>query len=329
MKLSVRFSNAKQMKHVIAIAIACSVLLVLPACIPNLRNPEPGINRLPEGFRGKTSPDNSAKVGIEEFYKDPKLVCLIHQALSPIGNRELKILNEEVQVARNEILARSGAYLPFVTLGASTGLERTSRFTENGAGIIDDPYLPGQHFTNPFGNYLGGVNLTWQIDIYRQLRNARDAAAQRYVVASERRNYFVTRLVAEIAENYYGLMALDRRLENLDRIIVLQERSLEIARARFARSPRHRPGCPAVLGRGSQEPEPKADRQSGHHPGRESHQLPRQSLPSAGRTDVSRIPGFLRSEDSRSERGSAIAATSEPTLISAKPSVTWWLPGST
>ncbi len=129
--------------------------------------------------------------------------------------------------------ARSGAYLPFVTLGASTGLERTSRFTENGAGILDDPYLPGKHFTNPFGNYLGGVNLNWQIDIYRQLRNARDAAAQRYVVASERRNYFVTRLVAEIAENYYGLMALDARLENLDRIIALQERSLEIARARF------------------------------------------------------------------------------------------------
>ena len=146
-------------------------------CIPNLRQPEPGLNRLPEGFRGTTSPDNSAKVEIDEFYKDPRLTCLIHQALSPIGNRELKIMNEEVQIARDEILGRSGAYLPFVTLGGSTGLERTSRFTENGAGIIDDPYLPGQHFTNPYGNYLGGVNLNWQIDIYRQLRNARDAAA--------------------------------------------------------------------------------------------------------------------------------------------------------
>ena len=231
MKLSVRFSNAKQMKHVIARAIACSMLVVLPGCIPNLRNPEPGLN-LPPDFKGKTSPDNSAKVEIEEFYKDPMLICLIHQALSPIGNRELKIMNEEVQIARAEILGRSGAYLPFVTLGTSTGLNRYSRFTEEGAGILDDPYLPGKHFTNPFGNYLGGVNLTWQIDIYRQLRNARDAAAQRYVVASERRNYFVTRLVAEIAENYYGLMALDARLENLNRIIELQERSLEIAQAR-------------------------------------------------------------------------------------------------
>ena len=42
----------------------------------------------------------------------------------------------------------------------------------------------------------------------------------------------MTRLVAEIAENYYRLMALDKRLENLDQIIELQERSLEIAKAR-------------------------------------------------------------------------------------------------
>src|SRR5208282_1150278 len=35
-----------------------------------------------------------------------------------------------------------------------------------------------------------------------------------------------------IAENFYRLMGLDKRLENLDQIIELQERSLEIAKAR-------------------------------------------------------------------------------------------------
>ncbi len=43
MNLSVRFSNAKRTKHVIARAIACSMLLVLPSCgIPHLRQAEPG-----------------------------------------------------------------------------------------------------------------------------------------------------------------------------------------------------------------------------------------------------------------------------------------------
>ena len=107
---------------------------------------------------------------------------------------------------------------------------------------------------------------------------------QRYLAASERRNYFVTRLVAEIAENYYTLMALDKRLENLDQIIELQEKSLKIAKARMEAGPRHRAACPAFPGRGSQEPERKADRQAGDHRGREPYQLPRQSLPAACRT---------------------------------------------
>ena len=42
----------------------------------------------------------------------------------------------------------------------------------------------------------------------------------------------MTTLVAEIAENYYRLMALDKRLENINQIIELQQRSLEIAQAR-------------------------------------------------------------------------------------------------
>jgi outer membrane protein, multidrug efflux system len=231
MNLSMRSSNATHMRHVIARAIACGImLLVLPSCgIPPLRPAEPGPG-LPTDFNGAADSENSSHLGIEEFYNDRMLTCLIEKAL--FDNRELKVLNEEVQISGNEVLARSGAYLPFVSVAAGASLNRYSRFTEEGAGILDDAYLPGKHFTNPSGNYLGGLNLTWQLDIYRQLRNARDAAGQRYVAASERRNYFVTTLVAEIAENFYRLMGFDKRLENLDQIIAFQKRSLEIAKAR-------------------------------------------------------------------------------------------------
>jgi NodT family efflux transporter outer membrane factor (OMF) lipoprotein len=206
------------------------MLLALPSCgIPPLRPPEPGPG-LPTDFNGAAGEENSSQLGIEEFYNDRMLTCLIEKALH--DNRELKVLNEEVQIAGNEVLARSGAYLPFVSVAAGASMDRYSRFTEIGAGILDDVYLPGKHFTNPSGNFGTGLNLTWQLDIYRQLRNARDAAAQRYVAASERRNYFVTTLVAEIADNFYRLMGLDKRLENLDQIIELQQRSLEIAKAR-------------------------------------------------------------------------------------------------
>ena len=230
MNLSPRFSNARHTKQVIARTITCGfLLLILPSCgIPNLRKAEPSPG-LPESINGTTGTENSSQLTIEEFYNDATLTCLVDLAVA--NNRELKILNEEVQIASNEVLSRSGTYLPFATLGATGGLNRVSRSTEAGAAIIDDPFLPGRFFSNPHGNYSGGINFTWQLDIYRQLRNARDAAGQRYIVANERRNYFVTQLAAEVAENYYRLMALDKRVENLNLTIELQERSLEIAKA--------------------------------------------------------------------------------------------------
>jgi NodT family efflux transporter outer membrane factor (OMF) lipoprotein len=219
------------------------MLLVLPSCgLPVLRHADAPPD-LPTAYKpGGPGPDqpadshaencweNSSQLGIEEFFNDPILTALIQQALA--DNRELKILDEEIQIARNEVLARQGAYLPFVTAGAGMGLEKSSRFTRNGAVDSQLNIVPGEPFPNPLPDYLGALNVFWQVDIWRQLRNARDAARARFVAAVEKRNYFVTRLVAEIAENYYGLVALDKRLETLDKTIELQEASLKMAKAK-------------------------------------------------------------------------------------------------
>lgn len=233
MTLSARFPDARSGVRPIAQSIACGILLLaLPACgIPPRREAEPP-PPLPDSFVGVTSPTNSSDLGTAEFYQDPALLSLIDQAM--MNNRELKILNEEVQLASTEILARSGAYLPFLTAGPTAGLERFSDRTLEGAAIDIDPFVlnPDKFFKNPHAYYFIGTNFTWQIDIYRQLRNARDAAAQRYVAAIERRNAFLIGLVAEIAENYYRLMAFDKRLENLNQINTFLEQSLQVAEAR-------------------------------------------------------------------------------------------------
>ena len=257
MNLVLRFSNAKPWQRAIATSVACAVLMVLPSCqIPNLRVAEPG-PALPTGFNTATpsgnssalsavvgglglakptnevsSSENSSVLGIDEFYHDRMLTGLIHQALA--DNRELKILEQEVQAANSEVLARQGAYLPFVTFGANAGLDRPSLYTPEGAVERQIEYLPGKHFPDPLPDFRLGFNLLWEPDIYRALRNAKDAAVQRSIAASERRNSFVTQLVAEIAENYYRLMALDQRMETLDKTIALQSQSLEISEAKKA-----------------------------------------------------------------------------------------------
>jgi NodT family efflux transporter outer membrane factor (OMF) lipoprotein len=218
-------------KHVLVLAIICSLVLVLPGCcIPPLRPAQPGPG-LPATFNGNTNPANSAQFSIAEFFNDPVLTCLIEQGLA--NNRELKILTEEAQIAQNEILARQGAWLPFLRLAASAGIEKFSRYTPLGAAEEQLEYLPGKHFPAVPGNFLLAFNFRWNLDIWRELRNARDAATKRYHAALDRRNYFAIRLVADIAENYYQLMALDLRLENVNNIITLQQQSLKIAEAKL------------------------------------------------------------------------------------------------
>ena len=128
----------------LAIAIVCSFLLVLPSCIPNLRKPAPA-PPLPEDFNGATSPENSAQLRIEEFYDDPLLTGLIDQAL--VGNQELRILNENIQIASNEVLARRGTYLPFLTAGGSLGAEQIQQLHARGSRHPGRPVIaPGSSF---------------------------------------------------------------------------------------------------------------------------------------------------------------------------------------
>lgn len=204
-------------------------LLISGCRIPELRPADPGRD-LPESFNGTTSTENSSQVSINEFFDDPILTGLISQGLA--GNQDLKILGEEIQIANNEILRRRGAYLPFVTLGGGARLDKFGRDTILGADNAQGTRANGQNFPTPLPDFLAAANLSWQVDIWGQLRNARDAACLRYLGTSEGRNYVVTRLVADIAENYYSLIALDKRIETLDKIIALQEESLERAKAK-------------------------------------------------------------------------------------------------
>jgi NodT family efflux transporter outer membrane factor (OMF) lipoprotein len=205
------------------------MLLLASGCqIPGLRSPDPG-PILPADYYGAASPDSSAEIGIDEFFDEPSLTQLITQGLAQ--NQELKIRNQEIQIASNEILARSGAYLPFIGLGSSNGFLRASRFTPMGAAEDQLTFPGGGRFPDPVPNVGFSANLFWQIDYLRQLRNARDAAVQRYCEAIEARDYLITKLVAEIADKYYELAALDQRIVYVNQTIELQEKSLEVARA--------------------------------------------------------------------------------------------------
>lgn len=229
MNLSPRHSSDRSLRIRVTSAIVASFVLMLPSCcIPKLCGAKKG-PELPQTYNGEINPENSAQIAWCEFFDDPVLLGLIGQALT--GNQELRILEQEVRIASYEVQARRGDYLPFVNFGAGAGIDKPSRFTR--AGAVEDQLLvaPDKPFPEPLPDFLLATNITWEIDIWKKLRNARRAAAFRYLGTREGRNYVVTRLVAEVAESYYELLALDNQLATLDMTITIQQQSLQTARA--------------------------------------------------------------------------------------------------
>jgi multidrug efflux system outer membrane protein len=228
--------NARSRNRSLKAAVGTCILMALPGCkIPGLCAPAP-FRPLPEAYdknndpsQGIISSENSSQLGWAQFFNDPTLNSLIAESLQ--GNQELKILAQEIRIANNEILARRGSLFPFVSLGTRAGIEKSSRFTRNGAVEESLEAAPGKGFPEPLPDFLVAADVSWEIDIWRKLRNARDAATLRYLGTRSGRNYVVTRLVSELAENYYELLALDNQLLTLQKTIEIQSKSLETARA--------------------------------------------------------------------------------------------------
>jgi outer membrane protein, multidrug efflux system len=205
------------------------VLYSVPGCkIPELCRPDPG-KAMPDTFNGEMSLENSACIDLHEFFNDQMLTSLIDTAL--VDNQELKILAQDIRIANNEVYARRGAYFPFLTFGARAGADKVGDYTREGA-VESNLLANGKAFPKPLPDFLVATNLSWEVDIWKKLRNARSAAALRYLGTRDGRNYVVTRLVSDIAEEYYDLLSMDKRLETLDKTIEIQEKSLEIAKVK-------------------------------------------------------------------------------------------------
>ncbi|QIP15363.1 efflux transporter outer membrane subunit [Spirosoma aureum] len=181
---------------------------------------------VPASYNNSQDSTNSAKSTWKEYFTDPNLAALIDTAL--FNNQELNITLQEIQMANNEILARKGAYLPFVTVGGGSGVDKVSRYTSQGAADAYSEIKPGKETPEVLPNSYIGAFASWEVDIWHKLRNAKKVAVMNYLASIEGKNFQVTNLVSEIANSYYELMALDNQLEIVQRNITVLTNALSI-----------------------------------------------------------------------------------------------------
>lgn len=183
---------------------------------------------VPESFNDSQDTTNMASVQWKDYFSDPYLSALIDTALK--NNQELNMVLQEINIANNEIRARKGEYLPFLNFQGGAGVDKVGRYTRNGALEANNDIRPGEEFPEPLQDYMIGAYASWELDVWKKLRNAKKSAVFNYLATVEGKNFMVTQLVSEIANSYYELMALDNQLEILNQNIKIQKNALEIVK---------------------------------------------------------------------------------------------------
>jgi len=171
-------------------------------------------------------PSTATQQRWDTFFADPDLRALISEALD--NNQELNIKLQDIIITQNDVAAARGEYLPHVDAGAGAGIEKVGEHTSQGRSDADHgvaKHLPDLRF---------GFKASWETDVWGRFRSARKAAKSRYEATIQEKNFLVTEIVAEIANAYYDLVALDKQLDILERNVQIQRDALEIVKLKKA-----------------------------------------------------------------------------------------------
>lgn len=210
------------------------ITILIAGCVFNsgckapalIQNPEQ--KSIPNAYSGSQDTANTATIQWRNFFADKYLDDLIDTALA--NNQELLSTLQEIEMAKNDIRVRKGELLPTVIAGGGIGIEKVGRYTSQGAGDASTDIKPGKEVPEWLPDYRIGVYANWEADIWKKLRNAKKAVVMRYLATVEGKNFVVTNLIAEIANDYYELLALDNQLDIVRQTIGLQKNALEIVK---------------------------------------------------------------------------------------------------
>ena len=167
-------------------------------------------------------PSTAAQKQWDAFFADPDLRRLIEEALK--NSQQLNIQLQEIILNQNNVAALRGEYTPRLDAVVGVGVDKPGEYTPQ--GVSDAAHA----VPRPVPDFRFGLVASWETDIWSRLRSARKAANLRYEATIQETHFLITEIVAEIANSYYDLVALDNQIEILDRNIGLQKNALEVVK---------------------------------------------------------------------------------------------------
>ncbi|TAA42211.1 efflux transporter outer membrane subunit [Pseudoxanthomonas winnipegensis] len=153
-------------------------------------------------------------------FNDPQLSSLVERAL--LQNHDVRIALARYDQAR--ALSRDAGYARLPQLDANAQAERVRSSADQAPGVDRDG--------RDTHNYVGGLGVSWELDLFGRLRRASEASRADAQAASADLAAMQVAIAASVAQGWFELRGLQSQLDIARENAATQERTLKLLQAR-------------------------------------------------------------------------------------------------
>src|SRR5882672_1801345 len=178
------------------------------------------------------------QIGWHDFFTDPRLERLIDIALA--NNRNLRIAVLNVAASEAQFRIQRGNLFPAIS---ATGSGLAERLPANGTlplggvgGSGSGAQVPSGTTATTFHYYSAGIGFTsYELDLFGRERSLTTRAFEQYLAQSESRRSTQISLVAEVATDYFAVLADQALVKLTQETLRSESESYELTRAMYER----------------------------------------------------------------------------------------------
>lgn len=186
--------------YIFIISVAISVML---SCKVTKTYKQPDLNTN-DLYRAQTTVDTAtiAAMPWQSLFTDTVLKALIQEGL--YQNLDLKTAVQKIYEAQAALGQSKAAFLPGLSANANATRSQLSKASLN--------FPPGIDINTTTTSYQLGLSTSWEADIWGKLSSSKRAAFANLLQTDAAKRAIQTQLIADIANNYYLLLAFDKEL---------------------------------------------------------------------------------------------------------------------
>lgn len=214
----------KKFHHYITILAGTSLLLA--SCSMGKKYTRQDME-LPENFRNNEIVLTSDTLALSwrKFVKDPSLTALIEKAL--IKNTDVSVALLSMQQLELSYKQSKKGLLP--TLDLNVGANRTWLSTNSLNGSLSDQFIG----TPYMDDYNATLRLSWEVDIWGKAKMQKEEALANFFGQKENLSALKTRIIVQVIQSYYNLVALDEQLKIAQKNVQLSDSTLSMIRLQY------------------------------------------------------------------------------------------------